>query len=131
VQEESEPQPPVAEQAENQPQPASALSEQLAGTTTPQPELAQQPDRFHHWTAQARATLNVAVKEARRLGHGDIGDEHLLLGLLRVGNGAASKLLLEAGASVGRMREAVSDLTEDAAGGDGVNIPLADRGREQ
>ncbi len=88
-----------------------------------------QPDRFDRFTAQARATLNVADKEARRLGHQVIGDEHLLLGLLRVGDGAASKLLLAEGAAVERMRSAVSGIVEGTLGGDVAPVAVADRGK--
>lgn len=129
MQEERDPHPPASDQAETRPQTSDVRPEQQADDV-PESKPAPQPDRFDHFTAQARATLNYADKEARRLGHQVIGDEHLLLGLLRAKDGAASGLLQAAGVSIERAREVVGALEEGVAGGDGaMDISLAERGK--
>src|SRR5205823_2407967 len=45
-------------------------------------------DRFDTFTERARRVLSLAQEEAQRLGHSSIGTEHLLLGMLRLGDGA-------------------------------------------
>ena len=47
-------------------------------------------DRF---TTKARTAINLAVQAAERLGHGYVGTEHLLIGLLEEGSGVASRVL--------------------------------------
>lgn len=51
------------------------------------------PDRFDRFTARARKVLTLAQEEAQRLQHNYIGTEHLLLGLVREGEGLAAKVL--------------------------------------
>lgn len=58
-------------------------------------------------TPRAKKVLELALREARRLGHGAIGTEHLLLGIVRDGDGVAARLLAEAGATPERLRTAV------------------------
>jgi ATP-dependent Clp protease ATP-binding subunit ClpC len=50
-------------------------------------------DRFDRFTARARRVLMLAQEEAQRLRHNYIGTEHLLLGLIREGEGVAAKVL--------------------------------------
>ena len=50
-------------------------------------------DRFDRFTARARKVLTLAQEEAQRLRHNYIGTEHLLLGLVREGEGVAAKVL--------------------------------------
>ena len=50
-------------------------------------------DRFNRFTARARKVLTLAQEEAQRLQHNYIGTEHLLLGLVREGEGVAAKVL--------------------------------------
>ena len=61
-------------------------------------------DRF---TKRARQALAMAHEEARRLNHGYIGTEHLLLGLLREEEGIASRVLIDLGLSISQVRRAV------------------------
>src|SRR6266849_3156955 len=49
------------------------------------------------FTPRAKRVLELAVEEARSLGHNYVGTEHLLLGLIREGEGVAAKVLLELG----------------------------------
>ena len=59
------------------------------------------------FTPRSKKALELAMKEARRLGHGSIEQEHLLLGVLAVREGLAVKLLEDLGASPERIRQAV------------------------
>ncbi|WP_055587226.1 Clp protease N-terminal domain-containing protein [Peterkaempfera griseoplana] len=59
------------------------------------------------FTGPARKVLELALREAVRLGHREIGTGHLLLGLLREGGGVAADVLTEAGADLPGIREDV------------------------
>ncbi len=64
-------------------------------------------DRF---TAKAREAISIAVNAAGSLGHNYVGTEHLLIGLLHEGTGAAAKVLLENGVREEKVLELVSQL---------------------
>jgi len=67
------------------------------------------------FTPRSKKALELAMKEARRLGHGYLCPEHLLLGVLALREGLAVKLLEDLGASPDRIREAVLDRLGRAA----------------
>ncbi|MDI6632031.1 MAG: ATP-dependent Clp protease ATP-binding subunit [Thermoanaerobacteraceae bacterium] len=58
-------------------------------------------------TPRAKRVLELAVDEARRFGHNYVGTEHLLLGLVREGEGIAARVLVSSGADLDRLRAAV------------------------
>jgi hypothetical protein len=62
------------------------------------------------FTPQAKKVLELSLREALALGHHYIGTEHLLLGLLRDGEGVAAQVLIRLGAGYARVRERVLDL---------------------
>lgn len=62
------------------------------------------------FTPRAKKVLELAVTEARNLRHNYIGTEHLLLGLIREGEGVAAQILTNLGADLGKVREEVSNL---------------------
>jgi ATP-dependent Clp protease ATP-binding subunit ClpC len=64
-------------------------------------------DRFEKFTNRARKVLSLAQEEAQRLGHSYIGTEHLLLGLIREGDGVAAKVLRNLGVELDKVRGAV------------------------
>ena len=64
-------------------------------------------DRFDKFTERARRAMALAQQEALRLRHDGIGPEHLLLGLLREGEGVAARVLANLGADPGALRAAV------------------------
>ncbi len=64
-------------------------------------------DKLDRFTKRARRALTMAQEEARRMNHGYIGTEHLLLGLLREEEGVASRVLTDLGLSVAQARNAV------------------------
>jgi ATP-dependent Clp protease ATP-binding subunit ClpA len=59
------------------------------------------------FTPRAKKVLELALREARHLGHGYLGTEHLLLGMVREREGVAAEILLKAGATPERVRHAV------------------------
>ena len=64
---------------------------------------------FERFTERARDVVALAQEEARGLGHGHIGTEHLLLGLLR-GEGVANRVLHDLGFEVDAVRAQVADV---------------------
>ena len=64
-------------------------------------------DKLDRFTKRARESLGIAQEEARRMNHGYIGTEHLLLGLLREEEGIAARVLMDLGLSVNQVRRAV------------------------
>ena len=64
-------------------------------------------DRFDKFTERARKVLTLAQEEAQRFNHNYIGTEHLLLGLVREGEGVAAKVLANMGVELSKVRSAV------------------------
>jgi ATP-dependent Clp protease ATP-binding subunit ClpC len=64
-------------------------------------------DRFDKFTERARRVLTLAQEEAQRINHNYIGTEHLLLGLVREGDGVAAKVLANLGVELSKVRSAV------------------------
>src|SRR5262245_3365893 len=64
-------------------------------------------DRFDKFTERARRVLTLAQEEAQRFNHNYIGTEHLLLGLVREGEGVAAKVLANMGVELNKVRSAV------------------------
>ncbi len=62
------------------------------------------------FTPRSKKVLNLALDEARQLGHNYIGTEHLLLGLIREGEGVAARVLKELGADLEAVRRTVINL---------------------
>src|SRR5579871_4124761 len=64
-------------------------------------------ERFDKFTERARKVLQLAQEEAQRFNHNYIGTEHLLLGLVREGEGVAAKVLANLGVDLNKVRSAV------------------------
>jgi ATP-dependent Clp protease ATP-binding subunit ClpC len=64
-------------------------------------------DKFDKFTERARKVLSLAQEEAQRFNHNYIGTEHLLLGLVREGDGVAAKVLSNLGVELNKVRSAV------------------------
>jgi ATP-dependent Clp protease ATP-binding subunit ClpC len=78
-------------------------------------------DRFNKFTERARKVLTLAQEEAQRFQHNYIGTEHLLLGLVREGEGVAAKVLTNLGVQLSDVRAAVEyiiDRRDHVAPGD-------------
>jgi ATP-dependent Clp protease ATP-binding subunit ClpC len=71
------------------------------------------------FTPRAKKALELAAEEARSLGHNYIGTEHLLLGLIREGEGIASQVLLNLGLDLNTVRNEVMELLGSALPGFG------------
>ena len=65
---------------------------------------------FRRFTERARRVVVLAQEEARMLDHNYIGTEHILLGLLREGDGVAAQVLVKLGADLNRVRQQVIQL---------------------
>jgi len=64
-------------------------------------------DRFDKLSESARRVLTLAQEEAQRLNHSNIGTEHLLLGLVRISDGVAAKVLANLGIPLNKVHSAV------------------------
>jgi ATP-dependent Clp protease ATP-binding subunit ClpC len=62
------------------------------------------------FTPRAKKVLELSLRESVQLGHDYIGTEHILLGLIREGDGVAAQLLVKQGADLGRARQQVTQL---------------------
>ncbi len=69
------------------------------------------------FTPRAKKVLELSLREALELGHDYIGTEHLLLGLVREGEGVAAQVLVKLGADFPRVRQQVGQLLSGHAGG--------------
>jgi ATP-dependent Clp protease ATP-binding subunit ClpA len=74
---------------------------------------------FERYSDQSRRALDLARDEALRLGHGHIGTEHLLLGILAEGHGQAAHALTSAGATLDGCRDKVVESAAAKVGGSG------------
>ena len=65
------------------------------------------------FTPRAKKVLELAVAEAKEMGHNYVGTEHILLGLIREGEGVAAQILTNLGADLQRVREEVHNLLDE------------------
>src|SRR6266851_3260958 len=68
------------------------------------------------FTPRAKKVLELALREALQLGHNYIGTEHILLGLIREGEGVAAQVLIKLGADLNRVRQQVIQLLHGGPG---------------
>jgi len=68
------------------------------------------------FTPRAKKVLELSLREALQLGHNYIGTEHILLGLIREGDGVAAQVLVALGADLNRVRQQVIRLLHGATG---------------
>jgi ATP-dependent Clp protease ATP-binding subunit ClpC len=78
----------------------------------------QAPSGHIPFTPRAKRVLELSLREAQEFGHGYIGTEHILLGLIREGDGVAAQMLVKLGADLERTRQQVVQLLHDGAGED-------------
>ncbi|MEN9731016.1 MAG: hypothetical protein RL488_326 [Actinomycetota bacterium] len=74
------------------------------------------------FTPRAKKVLELSLREALQLGHSYIGTEHLLLGLIREGEGVAAQVLTKLGADSNRVRQQVVELLSGFQGKETVNV---------
>ena len=76
----------------------------------------QSPSGHIPFTPRAKKVLELSLREALQLGHNYIGTEHILLGLIREGEGVAAQVLQKLGADLSRVRQQVIQLLSGYAG---------------
>ena len=70
------------------------------------------------FTPRAKKVLELSLREALQLGHNYLGTEHILLGLIREGEGVAAQVLQKLGADLNRVRQQVIQLLSGYSGGE-------------
>lgn len=89
-----------------------------------------EPSGHIPFTPRAKKVLELSLREALQLGHNYIGTEHILLGLIREGEGVAARVLLNLGADLSRVRNQVIQLlsgyyagsrAQEASGSPGIH----------
>ncbi len=83
------------------------------------------PNKMERFTQRARRVLSLAQEEAERLQHGQIGTEHLLLGLMREDGGVAGRVLRDLGLDQRRVEELVNRLTDSGSRTSGGSLDLS------
>ena len=91
---------------------------------------ARPKDMFTRFTDQARRVVVLAQDEARDLGHGSVGTEHLLLGLLAEGEGVAALALESLGISLEEARDRVEGIADRGQGTPSGHIRLTPRAKK-
>ena len=82
----------------------------------------QQPTGHIPFTPRAKKVLELSLREALQLGHSYIGTEHILLGLIREGEGVAAQVLVKLGADLNRVRQQVIQLLSGYQGKEQVAV---------
>ncbi|MCY7784462.1 ATP-dependent protease ATP-binding subunit ClpC [Bacillus sp. FSL H8-0515] len=70
----------------------------------------QEMSQTIHYTPRAKKVIELSMDEARKLGHSYVGTEHILLGLIREGEGVAARVLNNLGVSLNKARQQVLQL---------------------
>ncbi|MGV3487047.1 MAG: ATP-dependent protease ATP-binding subunit ClpC [Tuberibacillus sp.] len=90
-------------------------------------------DQPPHYTPRAKKVIELSMDEARKIGHSYVGTEHILLGLIREGEGVAARVLNNLGVSLNKARQQVLQLlgshessSTQQGRGSGANTPTLD-----
>ncbi|WP_227938961.1 ATP-dependent protease ATP-binding subunit ClpC [Alkalihalobacillus deserti] len=95
----------------------------------------QEGSKTIHYTPRAKKVIELSMDEARKLGHSYVGTEHILLGLIREGEGVAARVLNNLGVSLNKARQQVLQLlgsnemsssSGQSAGSSNANTPTLD-----
>ncbi|MFC0469776.1 ATP-dependent protease ATP-binding subunit ClpC [Halalkalibacter kiskunsagensis] len=95
----------------------------------------QEGSKTIHYTPRAKKVIELSMDEARKLGHSYVGTEHILLGLIREGEGVAARVLNNLGVSLNKARQQVLQLlgsnevgnsSSQSAGSSNANTPTLD-----
>jgi hypothetical protein len=106
--------------------PALPLAERIKRATM----RTRPKGEFTRFTDRARRVVVLAQDEARGLGHGSVGPEHLLLGLLVEGEGVAARELESLGISLEEARERVEEIVGRGQGAPAGHIPFTPRAKK-
>ncbi|MGH8869096.1 MAG: ATP-dependent Clp protease ATP-binding subunit [Actinomycetes bacterium] len=88
----------------------------------------QAPSGHIPFTPRAKKVLELSLREALQLGHNYIGTEHILLGLIREGEGVAAQVLVKLGADLNRVRQQVIQLLSGFQGKETATAGTAPEG---
>jgi ATP-dependent Clp protease ATP-binding subunit ClpC len=80
----------------------------------------QAPSGHIPFTPRAKKVLELGLRESLQLGHNHIGTEHILLGLLREGEGVAAQVMVRLGADLNRVRREVIRLVSGDVSDEGI-----------
>jgi hypothetical protein len=94
-----------------------AVREKVEETSGP---AGSAPTGSPPFTPRAKKVLELSLREALQLGHNYIGTEHMLLGLVREGEGVAAQVLISLGADLARVRQQVIQLLLGYQGREGA-----------
>ena len=89
----------------------------------------QSPSGHIPFTPRAKKVLELSLREALQLGHNYIGTEHILLGLIREGDGVAAQVLEKLGADLPKVRHTVIQLLSGGSGDEPAPAGTAPSGR--
>ncbi len=82
----------------------------------------------NNFTSRVSKVIRFSKEEAMRLGHDYIGTEHLLLGIIKEGEGIAVKILINLGVDLSKLKKAIEDATAPSGGTMTIgNLPLSKR----
>ncbi len=91
----------------------------------------QAPSGHIPFTPRAKKVLELSLREALQLGHNYIGTEHILLGLIREGEGVAAQVLQKLGADLPKVRQQVIQLLQRGVEGEEAPIGGAPAGGQR
>ena len=89
------------------------------------------PNGHTPFTPHAKQVLELSLREALQLGHSYIGTEHILLGLIREGEGVGTQVLIKMDVDLGELRSTTIDMIRGNAGGTDDKGDLANAGGVQ
>ena len=92
-------------------------------------EGRQTPAGHISFTPRAKKVLELSLREALQLGHNYIGTGHVLLGLIREGDGVAVHVLEKLGADLGGVRHTIIQILSEGAGGEQARMSVAPESR--
>jgi Clp amino terminal domain, pathogenicity island component len=84
---------------------------------------------FERFTERARTAVSQSEREAHRLGHGFVGTEHILLGLLDVTDGLAARILDQVGISKAAVEENILSLIKPGSASEDGTLPFTPRAK--
>jgi len=90
----------------------------------------QAPSGHIPFTPRAKKVLELSLREALQLGHNYIGTEHILLGLIREGDGVAAQVLVKLGADLNRVRQQVEEIIGQGQQAPSGHIPFTPRAKK-
>lgn len=92
-------------------------------------DTGAKPTLFERFTDRSRVAIVAAQEEARALGHNYIGTEHLLLGLVKEGNGVAARVITDRGVSLESLRDEVERIIARGTDAPESHIPFTPRSK--